>query len=169
VSPSKKGREPTRALVQSFLRRAALLPILPRGPLCIGRGRGAVRMRRMALRMLVLATLVLASGFMLRLALQDLVKPTTPAQAQNTTTAPSTTTAAPTTTAPPLTTTSPSPTTTSPLPTTTSPPPAKRIPRPTQPRTVLNSGGPKHGPVPLMPDGGCPAEYPLERADLCYR
>lgn len=63
----KKGREPTRALVQSALRRAALLPILPRGPLCIGRGRSAVRMRRMALRMLVLAALVLLSGFMLRL------------------------------------------------------------------------------------------------------
>ena len=34
---------------------------------------------------------------------------------------------------------------------------------------LFNSGGPENGPVPLMPDGGCPAEYPVERADLCYR
>jgi hypothetical protein len=36
-------------------------------------------------------------------------------------------------------------------------------------RTILNSGGPKNGPVPLMPDGGCPVEYPVERDNLCYR
>src|SRR5215211_4083175 len=36
-------------------------------------------------------------------------------------------------------------------------------------RTVLDSGGPQNGPVPLMPGGGCPAEYPHERGDLCYR
>jgi hypothetical protein len=34
---------------------------------------------------------------------------------------------------------------------------------------LFGSGGPKHGPVPLMPDGGCPAEYPDQRGDLCYR
>src|SRR5215208_3978079 len=34
-------------------------------------------------RMLVLAALVLVSGFMLRLALQDVIEPTTPAQAQS--------------------------------------------------------------------------------------
>jgi hypothetical protein len=34
---------------------------------------------------------------------------------------------------------------------------------------LLNSGGPENGPVPLMPDEGCPVEYPVERGDLCYR
>lgn len=36
-------------------------------------------------------------------------------------------------------------------------------------KTVLDSGGPQNGPVPLMPDGGCPVEYPVQRGDLCYR
>jgi endonuclease YncB( thermonuclease family) len=36
-------------------------------------------------------------------------------------------------------------------------------------RTVLDSGGPENGPVPLMPDGECPVEYPKQRGDLCYR
>src|SRR5215218_9324842 len=39
-------------------------------------------MLRMSLRMLMLAALVLVSGFMLRLALQDVIEPTTPAEAQ---------------------------------------------------------------------------------------
>ena len=34
---------------------------------------------------------------------------------------------------------------------------------------LMNSGGPKYGPVPLMPGGGCPVEYPHQRGDLCYR
>ena len=37
------------------------------------------------------------------------------------------------------------------------------------PGDLFNSGGPPHGPVPLMPDGGCPAEYPAKRDGLCYR
>ena len=37
------------------------------------------------------------------------------------------------------------------------------------PGGLLESGGPENGPVPLMPDGGCPAEYPVERDNLCYR
>jgi hypothetical protein len=37
------------------------------------------------------------------------------------------------------------------------------------PSHLLNSGGPENGPVPLMPDGGCPVEYPAQRGDLCYR
>jgi hypothetical protein len=36
-------------------------------------------------------------------------------------------------------------------------------------RNLFNSGGPKNGPVPLMPDGGCPVEYPIQRGDLCHR
>jgi len=64
--------------------------------------------------------------------------------------------------------TTPQPTTpqpTTPQPTT----PQSAAPTPPPERTILDSGGPKHGPVPLMPDGACPAEYPAERADLCYR
>ena len=167
-------------------------------------------MRRMVLRILILFPLVLVSGFMLRLALQDVIKPTAPAEAQGPAegdrydckdftyqeeaqsvyeqdrsdpfgldgpigSASSGTPGVacedlphrpvdgggPTTSVPP-TTTSPPPTTTSPPPTTSSVPPKK-------PPTILNSGGPKHGPVPLMQDGSCPAEYPVERADLCYR
>jgi hypothetical protein len=37
------------------------------------------------------------------------------------------------------------------------------------PSDLLRSGGPENGPVPLMPDGGCPVEYPVERGGLCYR
>jgi hypothetical protein len=152
-------------------------------------------MRRMALRMLVLAALVLVSGFMLRLALQDVIRPSTPAKAQSPAEGdrydckdftyqeeaqavfdqnpsdpygldeddprpddgiacealPSRPGDGPVTTPEP---------TSSPPPITTSPPPK---------RTILESGGPENGPVPLMPGGVCPVEYPVERADLCYR
>ena len=37
------------------------------------------------------------------------------------------------------------------------------------PGNLFNSGGSPHGPVPLMPDGGCPVEDPIERGNLCYR
>jgi endonuclease YncB( thermonuclease family) len=53
----------------------------------------------------------------------------------------------------------PQPTTPQPAPSTT----------PLGNRTVLDSGGPEHGPVPLMPDGGCPAEYPDKLDGLCHR
>jgi hypothetical protein len=33
----------------------------------------------------------------------------------------------------------------------------------------MNSGGPEHGPVPLLPDGSCPAEYPFQQGGACYR
>jgi endonuclease YncB( thermonuclease family) len=52
----------------------------------------------------------------------------------------------------------------SPQPTTPAPPPP-----PLPDRTVLDSGGPEYGPVPLMPDGGCPHEYPMRRDHACYR
>ena len=58
------------------------------------------------------------------------------------------------------TTASPSPTTASPSPTTATP---------TQERGgLMDAGGPTAGPVPLMPDGGCPQEYPVRRNDACY-
>ena len=33
---------------------------------------------------------------------------------------------------------------------------------------LMRSGGPSDGPVPLMPDGGCPAEFPTRQDGLCY-
>ena len=33
---------------------------------------------------------------------------------------------------------------------------------------LLEAGGPTSGPVPLMPDGGCPREFPTKRDGLCY-
>jgi hypothetical protein len=151
-------------------------------------------MRRMLPRMLVLALLVLGSGFTLRLAWEEITAPLTPAQAQTdqydcasfgsqgsaqvelerdpsdpnnldsdddglacedydygisggspTTSPTATAPASPTASASPSTTASPGP------------------------KTILDSGGPERGPVPLLPSGGCPDEYPLERGGACYR
>jgi len=33
---------------------------------------------------------------------------------------------------------------------------------------LLEAGGPTSGPVPLMPDGGCPRGFPTKREGLCY-
>jgi hypothetical protein len=51
-----------------------------------------------------------------------------------------------------------------------SPSPGSASPRPGSRTTndLLKSGGPTSGPVPLMPDGGCPAEFPTKHAKLCY-
>ena len=35
--------------------------------------------------------------------------------------------------------------------------------------TLIESGGPESGPVPLMPGGGCPEEFPVEKGGACYR
>jgi outer membrane biosynthesis protein TonB len=134
-------------------------------------------MRRMALRMLV-AALVLAGGFTLLMAWKELADPTTPAQAQEETTTPEPTTVQEPTTTPPVTTptqpTTPEPpslpttppTTTTTPPTTATPPPTTTTPPPT---ATMDAGGPERGPVPLMPGGGCPEEYPLERGGACFR
>jgi endonuclease YncB( thermonuclease family) len=87
-------------------------------------------------------------------------QPTTPQQTTPEDTAPQAATQQPPTSQP----AAPQPTT--PQPTTPRPAP------PTTPvgdRTVLDSGGPQNGPLPLMPDGVCPVEYPVQRGDLCYR
>ena len=34
---------------------------------------------------------------------------------------------------------------------------------------LFESGGPEDGPVPTMPSGGCPPEYPAEREGGCWR
>ncbi len=36
-------------------------------------------------------------------------------------------------------------------------------------RELLKAGGPADGLVPVMPDGGCPAEYPIEQDGACHR
>jgi hypothetical protein len=36
-------------------------------------------------------------------------------------------------------------------------------------RRLLEAGGPQDGPAPLLPGGGCPAEFPVERNNACYR
>jgi len=33
---------------------------------------------------------------------------------------------------------------------------------------LLEAGGPSSGPVPLMPNGGCPREFPMMRDEGCY-
>ena len=54
---------------------------------------------------------------------------------------------------------------------TPAPTPASDSPssKPQPKRNLFDSGGPENGPVPRMPDGGCPAEFPVERAGLCYQ
>jgi hypothetical protein len=34
---------------------------------------------------------------------------------------------------------------------------------------LLEAGGPSSGPLPLMPNGGCPREFPSKRGNLCYQ
>jgi hypothetical protein len=46
-------------------------------------------------------------------------------------------------------------------------PPPRPTPTPT-PTPSLNAGGPETGPVPLMPNGSCPEEYPQARGNACY-
>jgi hypothetical protein len=33
---------------------------------------------------------------------------------------------------------------------------------------LLDAGGPSSGPLPLMPSGGCPREFPIKRDGACY-
>ena len=49
-----------------------------------------------------------------------------------------------------------------------SPSSASPKPRPRKSHDLLDAGGPTNGPVPLMPDGDCPAEFPAKHAGLCY-
>lgn len=67
----------------------------------------------------------------------------------------------------PTTTSSPAPTTSDPS-SSASPSSASASAKPRPNRDLFNSGGPKNGPVPLMPDGGCPVEFPVEHDGLCY-
>ena len=47
-----------------------------------------------------------------------------------------------------------------------SPPPAPNPPIDEGP--LMNAGGPGEGPVPLMPGGDCPEEFPTKRGGACY-
>ncbi len=88
----------------------------------------------------------------------------TSARAQETTTAPVTTAEQTLQESP--TTASPAPETTT---TTASPSPTTATPAASPQRDpLMDAGGPTAGPVPLMPGGGCPAEYPVRRHDACY-
>ncbi len=40
--------------------------------------------------------------------------------------------------------------------------------RPEGDRNLLDAGGPTSGPVPLMPDGTCPPEFPTKQQNLCH-
>jgi hypothetical protein len=51
----------------------------------------------------------------------------------------------------------------------TTPTPDSPSRKPKPKRDLFESGGPENGPVPLMPDGRCPAEFSVERAGLCYQ
>ncbi len=33
---------------------------------------------------------------------------------------------------------------------------------------LFSAGGPSSGPVPLMPDGSCPPEFPIKQNGACY-
>src|SRR3954447_7358633 len=75
-------------------------------------------------------------------------------------------------------TTGPPPAPKTPPPAPKTPPPAPKTPTPPSPpppplpsppsAPPFNAGGPSGGPVPLMPDGSCPKEFPQERDKACY-
>ena len=57
--------------------------------------------------------------------------------------------------------------------TTPSSPPPSPGPRPSPPPepdgTLFKAGGSEVGPLPLMPNGGCPKEFPTKKGNGCYR
>jgi hypothetical protein len=63
---------------------------------------------------------------------------------------------------------SPSPGTTTQSSTSSSSPSPSSKPRPQGDRNLVDAGGPTKGPVPLMPDGSCPPEFPTKHKNLCY-
>ncbi len=108
----------------------------------------------LALTIAAIILLVFATGFALRAAWES--PSAVDAQEITTYTTTSTVTASP---APTTTTASPAPTTTTASPSPSSPSPSDRM---------LDSGGPRRGPVPLMPGGECPPEYPVKKDGACY-
>ena len=48
--------------------------------------------------------------------------------------------------------------------------PPQPPPQPTPtPAPQFKAGGSEAGPVPLMPSGGCPKEFPVKQGNACYR
>ena len=48
-------------------------------------------------------------------------------------------------------------------------PPPPQLPQPTPaPAPQFKAGGSEAGPVPLMPSGGCPKEFPVKQGNACY-
>jgi hypothetical protein len=51
-------------------------------------------------------------------------------------------------------------------------PPPEPSPQPSpsepEPPPLMKAGGPAIGPVPLMPNGGCPKEFPVKQGDACH-
>ena len=101
----------------------------------------------LALTIAAVILLVFATGFALRAAWES--PSAVEAQETTTYTAPTTSTV----------TASPAPTTTTASPSPSTPSPSDRM---------LDSGGPRRGPVPLMPGGECPPEYPVKKDGACY-
>jgi hypothetical protein len=65
--------------------------------------------------------------------------------------------------------TGPTTTPTPPSPRPTPPPPPSPSPNPPPPPAPpFNAGGPEVGPVPPMPNGSCPEEYPDRQGNACY-
>jgi hypothetical protein len=48
------------------------------------------------------------------------------------------------------------------------PEPGSQKPKSKPERNLFESGGPTSGPLPLMPNGGCPREFPEQRGKACY-
>ena len=118
---------------------------------------------RALLKLSIFVVAALAAVFLMRL---DWDEPSA-LEAQETTTPATVTTPSPTTPVPTTTTTTASPTATATA--TSSPATSSPTPTPTAGGDDLfSAGGPAEGPVPPMPDGGCPSEYPVLKDGGCY-
>lgn len=60
------------------------------------------------------------------------------------------------------------PKTSSPAPKTPPPAPKTSTPAPKESGSLMKAGGPSEGPMPPMPGGGCPQEFPTMRDGACY-
>jgi len=49
-----------------------------------------------------------------------------------------------------------------------SPPPTDSTPDREPDTNLFDAGVPESGPLPLMPGGGCPKEFPVKRNGACY-
>ena len=142
----------------------------------------------MALRILVGVALVLASGFILRMAWEEMANPTTPAQAQTRDLYDCASFGSQKAAQAELQRNPSDPSNLDPngngiacenydygfasaSTTATSSPTVKATPTAAQsqdPGKLFDSGGPTGGPVPLMRGGSCPPEFPIKQNGACY-